>query len=216
MKTGTKSLLFGAHQFIIHPIFVAISWIKLYGWTWKIQHWVAFWVHDLGYWGKSNMDGNEGKTHPELGAKIMHYLFDRYEYETFRYDNATYYDYFNNIRELRKLEGWKVCDIQEYDDCVSVMYKRKTKQWYNFTLLHSRHYATEMDILPSKLCYADKMAFVITPRWLYIPMAKATGEIYEYMKDSENTGITYAQIFCGQWHHDATKFTREWVEKNNI
>jgi len=216
MKIGTKSLLFGAHQFIIHPIFVAIAWIKLYGWTWKIQHWVAFLVHDFGYWGKPNMDGKEGKKHPELGAKIMHWLFDKYEYEDFNYDNVTYYDHFETIRKIRRLEGWKVCDIQELDNCVSVLYHRRTKTWYNFTLYHSRHYASEKNVLPSQLCYADKMAFVITPRWLYIPMAKATGEIYEYMGEVKSTGKTYVPIFCEQWHYDAIQFTREWVERNNI
>lgn len=37
--------------------------------------WVAFFVHDLGYIGKPNMDGPEGETHPELGAAIMRRLF---------------------------------------------------------------------------------------------------------------------------------------------
>lgn len=32
MKVGTKSVLFGAHCFFIHPVFVAIAWIKLFGW----------------------------------------------------------------------------------------------------------------------------------------------------------------------------------------
>lgn len=76
MKLGTKSLLFGAHQFILHPIFVAIAYIRLYGFTFDPRIWIAFLVHDWGYWGKSNIDGEEGKAHPELGAKIMHQLFD--------------------------------------------------------------------------------------------------------------------------------------------
>jgi hypothetical protein len=71
IPVGTKSVLFGAHCFFIHPIFVAIAWIKLYGFPFKIQIWLSFFVHDLGYWGKPNMDGIEGETHPELGAYIM-------------------------------------------------------------------------------------------------------------------------------------------------
>ena len=31
MKIGTKSLLFGAHQFVLHPLFLALAWWKLYG-----------------------------------------------------------------------------------------------------------------------------------------------------------------------------------------
>ncbi|MCK5235828.1 MAG: hypothetical protein KAR06_02490, partial [Deltaproteobacteria bacterium] len=59
---GTKSLLFGVHQFIWHPITVLIAWCKLYGWpTWPEL--VCIIVHDWGYWGKPNMDGPEGEKH---------------------------------------------------------------------------------------------------------------------------------------------------------
>lgn len=76
MKVGTKSILFGAHCFFIHPFYVAWAWWKLYGFPWDYRLWVAFFVHDLGYWGKPNMDGDEGETHPELGANLMHKWFD--------------------------------------------------------------------------------------------------------------------------------------------
>ena len=52
------------------------AWWKLYGFPFDPRLWVAFFVHDLGYWGKPNMDGPRGETHVELGAKIMHKLFD--------------------------------------------------------------------------------------------------------------------------------------------
>lgn len=76
MRIGTKSVLFGVHQFAIHPWFVAWAWWKLYGFPLDLPLWVAFFVHDIGYWGKPNMDGTEGETHPELGAKIVSKLFD--------------------------------------------------------------------------------------------------------------------------------------------
>jgi hypothetical protein len=90
MKIGTKSILFGAHCFLIHPIFIAIAWIKLYGFPWKIQYWIAFFVHDLGYWGKPNMDGQEGETHVELGAKIMDFFFGK-EWSNFTKYHSRYY-----------------------------------------------------------------------------------------------------------------------------
>lgn len=71
MKLGTKSVLFGAHQFAIHPWFVAAAWWKLYGFPWDPRLWLAFFVHDIGYLGKPNMDGPEGELHPHVGAKIM-------------------------------------------------------------------------------------------------------------------------------------------------
>jgi len=77
LKVGTKSVLFGAHCFFIHPFFVALAWWRLYGFPWDPRLWVAFFVHDLGYWGKPNMDGEEGEMHPWWGATFMARLVDR-------------------------------------------------------------------------------------------------------------------------------------------
>jgi len=75
MTIGTKTLLFGAHQFLLHPLFVAAAWWKLYGPPLDPRLWFAFFLHDVGYLGKPNLDGPEGETHPELGARIMKSLF---------------------------------------------------------------------------------------------------------------------------------------------
>lgn len=76
MTIGTKSVLYGAHCFVLHPWFVAWAWWRLYGFPWDPRLWVAFFVHDLGYIGKPNMDGPEGETHPLWGAQLMHRWFD--------------------------------------------------------------------------------------------------------------------------------------------
>lgn len=75
MKTGTKSLLFGVHQFLWHPVTVWLAWRALYGQrpTWRETVCIA--VHDLGYWGSSNMDGEEGERHPYFGANLAGRLF---------------------------------------------------------------------------------------------------------------------------------------------
>jgi hypothetical protein len=77
MKMGTKSLLIGAHQFVIHPLTVFLAWHKLYGhWpNWKELICIA--VHDWGYWGCSNMEGVEGQRHPVRGAVIAERWLDR-------------------------------------------------------------------------------------------------------------------------------------------
>lgn len=75
MKIGTKSVLFAAHCFFIHPWFVALAWWKLYGFPFDPRLWVAFFVHDLGYIGKPNMDGAEGEMHPYWGACLMGAFF---------------------------------------------------------------------------------------------------------------------------------------------
>lgn len=77
MTTGTKSILFGAHCFFIHPFEVAWAWTKLYGFPTDPRLWVAFFVHDLGYWGKEKMDDEEGEKHPLFGAKLMEKWFDK-------------------------------------------------------------------------------------------------------------------------------------------
>lgn len=77
MKIGTKSVLFGAHCFFLHPFFVAYAWWKLYGFPFDPRLWIAFFVHDLGYLGKPNMDGEEGELHPYWGACLMGLLFGK-------------------------------------------------------------------------------------------------------------------------------------------
>ena len=67
MQVGTKSILFGVHNFLWHPFTVILAWIELYGLpNWKEL--VCIFIHDIGYWGKPNMDGKEGEHHPEWAA----------------------------------------------------------------------------------------------------------------------------------------------------
>lgn len=69
LPVGRRSVLFGTHQFLWHPLTVYIAWWWLYGWPdWKET--VCIFVHDWGYWSMPNMDGQEGGRHPELGANL--------------------------------------------------------------------------------------------------------------------------------------------------
>lgn len=73
---GTQSLLWGGHQCILHPLAVALAWRRLYGsWPRHPAIWLAILVHDWGYWGCPNMDGPEGKGHPDLGATLVERAF---------------------------------------------------------------------------------------------------------------------------------------------
>ena len=49
----------------------------MYSFPWDARLWFAFWLRDVGYVDKPNMDGAEGETHVELGAKIMGLLFGK-------------------------------------------------------------------------------------------------------------------------------------------
>jgi hypothetical protein len=165
MKIGTKSVLFGAHCFFIHPWFVAYSWWKLYGFPFDPRLWLAFFVHDLGYIGKPNMDGPEGELHPYLGARIMG-VFGKY--------------------------------------------------WYWFSLYHSRFLAKKNNARYSKLCVADKLAIVLTPNWIYLPMVRATGEIKEYMKDAERNSNGQIKIQNSEvvWINGVKDYVRKWVAEH--
>lgn len=186
MKVGTKSLLFGVHQIFIHPIFIAIAWIKLFGFPFSIPIWVSFFVHDLGYWGKSNMDGKgEGEIHPELGARIMHKLFDG------------------------KID--KNLDKSERPITTYYTNKNRSKYWYKFMLYHSRFYAKANNAPISKLCIADKYVFCIQPRWMYLPMARWSGEVYEYMDENRNrSGHSYKGE--NDWFEHVREFMYNWVK----
>lgn len=74
MKVGTRSLLFGVHQVFWHPITVLIAWWRLYGRpSWREL--VCIIIHDWGYWGKPDMDGDLGERHPEWAANVAGRLF---------------------------------------------------------------------------------------------------------------------------------------------
>lgn len=77
MNAGPKSVLVGAHQFVIHPIFVVLAWWRLYGFPRDPRLYVAFVVHDLGhlFYNSPNLDGPEGERHVEWGANFMARLF---------------------------------------------------------------------------------------------------------------------------------------------
>ncbi len=183
MTTGTKSVLFGAHCFFIHPWFVLWAYWKLYGFTLDPRIIVACIVHDWGYAGKSEMDSEDGETHPILGARIMGWLFDwGWEYSSIPLEVNW---------NLKIPHGWRYstgCDPGGYvKGRVSI--RRESARWYEFTLLHSRYYAKRLGKPFSRLCVADKLAICLTPWWLYIPLVKLTGEIDEYMHNGRTAKL---------------------------
>lgn len=197
MKVGTRSILFGAHCWFIHPWFVALAWWKLYGFPWDFRLWVAFFVHDLGYWGKPNMDGPEGEDHVWLGANIMERLFDP-KYATWRTPQT-----------------WigRLCDRlwghEPYGE-----------SWFNLCFYHSRFMAKRYDHLYSKLCVADKFSVCLEPWWLYIPRGLLSGEIEEYRRMADlKEGSKYHSTQGGgktvrEWHRRMTGYLRKWVNEH--
>lgn len=194
MKVGTKSILFGVHCWFIHPWFVATAWTKLYGFPWDFRLWVCFFVHDLGYWGKPNMDGPEGETHVELGANIVHWLFDHP-----KWIHAPELDVFT-VNDF----GRRVCiETTVLNTC-----------WKDFCLYHSRFYAKRDGQPFSRLCVADKLAVALEPWWLYLPRVIMTGEIHEYMELSK-TRTEAGEPAVGKYAHmDVYVLSRrQWFER---
>lgn len=97
--------------------------------------------------------------------------------------------------------------------------------WADFTVRHSRYWAKKNGVTVSKLCYADKLAFLLTPGWLYLPMARATGELAEYMAKSRDrqagcaplTDIERMQLQSPDpkvWLRELQNYTRRWMEQH--
>jgi hypothetical protein len=57
MTVGTRSVLLSVHNIVIHPLAVGIAWWKFFGFPLDPRLWIAFLVHDLGYIGKSSVEG---------------------------------------------------------------------------------------------------------------------------------------------------------------
>lgn len=199
MNIGTKSVLFGAHCFLIHPWFVALAWWKLYGFPFDPRLWVAFFVHDLGYVGKPNMDGLEGERHPLLGARIMS-MFDK------------------GYPKQRWVANVGI--LSDPDEPVWEKDGLDYGTWGEFTLLHSRYLAKSLGKQPSRLCAADKLAIALTPAWIYLPMVNATGEIYEYMgrakhRTVKNTSSEERRQLTStsqrEWYAGVQSYLRKWA-----
>jgi hypothetical protein len=202
MKIGTRSLLFGAHQVLIHPWFVALAWWKLFGFPLDPRLWVLFFVHDLGYWGCPNMDGPEGEMHPVVGARIM-----------------ARFDGHRAIRHRFMVwpEGGYKMAVPLWDTPRGAVHMG---HWALLCLLHSRFLSKQLGLKPSKFCLADKLAIALTPAWLYLPLVRLSGEIHEYMARSEQKeGRKYASMVIysddqRQWYENMRAYILGWVEEH--
>jgi hypothetical protein len=179
LSLGTRSVLFGAHQFLLHPLFLAIAWTKLYGFPLDPRLWAAFFLHDVGYIGKDNLDGAEGETHPELGGRVMTILFG--------------------------------------------------EPWGEFTMYHSRFFASLDGRTPSALCAADKLATTIVPKRLYLFLIHLSGEVDEYLehfrqalnsssgkyaKEARNVPGAYDYGSVEHWYASAMMGNHRWIEEH--
>ena len=186
MKIGTKSLLFGCHQFVLHPIYTYVAWRKLYNEFPSIGETVAIIIHDWGYWGKSNLDGEEGERHPEWADNFFRCLCSIYVKTSMKYLPTKYYsnDYYLQINDLSKL-----------------------------CLYHSRFYAKKFEQEPSKLCWADKRGTILYGKYLWLFLATITGELKEYMTNDKYE-IYYKGVDKDKWFTEYVKFITPIIQEN--
>lgn len=171
MNVGTKSLLFGVHQFLWHPYTVYRAWVELYKTrpTWRETACII--IHDWGYWGSPNMDGEEGTRHPELGATIAGGFFGT-DYEDLVLLHSRHY-----VKEANE----------------RIRYADKA-----FHLLEDIDPAT-VEVQPSKLCWADKLSILYDPKWWYLLRARLSGEIKEYRQNAARAGLIPLTASDSEW-----------------
>lgn len=190
MTVGTRSLLFGVHQIFLHPLFVALAWKDVYGrFPRDPRIWIAFIVHDWGYFGCPNMDGHKGKLHPLLGARIISFLFDPPRTRRFHL--------------FKDKSGRQIGFV-------------RVGQWGEFCLFHSRSLAKMQSRNPSALCAPDKLAFCKYPRWLYLVLARFSGELREYMHNASSPEGKKAGIDASspeRWFETLSTHMREVVHQ---
>lgn len=169
MKIGTKSILFGVHAFWWHPITVFLAWRKLYKRNPRWPELVAIFLHDIGYWDCSDIDGPAGKHHPHVGALLTAKIVVRLKYGY-----------------------WIKGNDQIEPGC-------EGGPTYYFTLGHSRDAAKAARIFPSPLYAADKASIFYDPKWFYLLRARLSGEITEFKHNAIGSGHCLATVTDSQW-----------------
>lgn len=112
---GTRSILFGYHQFLLHPLFVLAAWRVLYKRWPSWPQLAAIATHDLGYWGSPNMDGAEGEAHPQRSAAWWRRRFGSF-------GNAVADEILGHSRFHAKAAGLPLSDLCWADKLATALY----------------------------------------------------------------------------------------------
>lgn len=146
--------------FGVHQIFLHPLFV-LWGWK-KLYGWpnwrelVCIIIHDWGYWGCADMDGKEGERHPVWAA----------------------------LWAGGNLNGWY--GVEPRRDALKKGFLKQNNYYNELCLFHSRFLAKKLNIVPSKLCWADKLGSALYPPWLWVLLGTLTGEIKEYMESPKH------------------------------
>lgn len=117
MNIGTKSILFGVHQFVLHPLMVLWAWRIIYREWPRLHEWCAIVTHDLGYWGSPDMDGERGERHPEY---VANWWFDRKS----DFGDKVAVEILCHSRFYAGKNGWTLSRLFQADKLSMVLYPR--------------------------------------------------------------------------------------------
>lgn len=156
MKLGSRSLLFGVHQVIIHPLLVYIAWVVLYRSLPSFKETVGILVHDWGYWGVEDLKGETGDRHPERGAHLMRKWFGP-EWGTFILGHSTFY--VARSVQANGMADWMLNGLAEANLAIN---------------------GIPLPTAPSKLMAPDKYWHCMVPLWFYKLLSVPTGEFRYY------------------------------------
>ena len=91
MQEGTKSVLFGCHNPIIHGVLVLFTWrIEYKSWP-KVWQIICIFIHDIGVWGKPYISDPKSKNgHWKKGAYFAAWLFNLKLLRSFKLENKPF------------------------------------------------------------------------------------------------------------------------------
>ena len=118
--------------------------------------------------------------------------------------------------------GYIACTSMDGDEGERCLFGPK---WESECFRHSRYWCRRTGLPISRLCLADKLAFALTPAWLYMPMARWTGELAEYMErsrdrqagDKDFTPDELADLNSGderRWLRGLQSYALRWVDRH--
>ena len=85
--------------------------------------------------------------------------------------------------------------------------------WHDFCKYHSRFLAKRDRQPYSRLCVADKLAIALCPAWLYLPLARLSGELSEYMQ-GQGARTPAGHRTPEVWFSDVQHYCREWAAEH--
>jgi hypothetical protein len=73
------------------------------------------------------------------------------------------------------------------------------RQERELVLYHSRHLAARYEATVSELCWPDKLSMVFYPRWLYLVLARLSGELAEYREETQYVSLIPDSVSDAEW-----------------